>query len=321
MWLLIPSTTSASAPAEPDSISPSSWQFQVLERSAWSKGKPMPSQSWAKTWRKASWLQRLCGRMCEPSTADHGVALWMASLAASRVSPTAKPEKCSAKTTNATCGPTPGGSSSSLARGTSGSRTSKASSATAARGASTETYSGLAARLRSDFSLRQKLALHRAGPGSSSSLWPIPAARDYRGANSQESQDRRNKDSKRGQQLPNFVMHVLPSLWCAPTVACSTGGQRSRSGDRKDELLLGGQALDVSSRLGRTTSLDGENTSTEDLTLNPPFVEDLMGWPTGLSASECSETELSRWKAVMRFAMSQLPLPSEAPSVQPGLFG
>lgn len=43
-------------------------------------------------------------------------------------------------------------------------------------------------------------------------LWPTAAARDYRTPNSQDSQDRRNQDSTRGQQLPNFVEH----LWGTP---------------------------------------------------------------------------------------------------------
>lgn len=42
--------------------------------------------------------------------------------------------------------------------------------------------------------------------------YPTPTARDYKHANSQDSQDsqaRRNKNSKRGQQLPNFVAHQV----------------------------------------------------------------------------------------------------------------
>jgi hypothetical protein len=40
--------------------------------------------------------------------------------------------------------------------------------------------------------------------------------------------------------------------------------------------------------------------------LNPRFVEWLMGWPTGLSACDCSATELSRWQQRMRSRLSEL---------------
>ena len=49
-----------------------------------------------------------------------------------------------------------------------------------------------------------------------------------------------------------------------PTVACATGGQTSRSGDRKNELLLAGVAGG---------------------SLNPDWVEWLHGWPIGWTAS------------------------------------
>ena len=52
--------------------------------------------------------------------------------------------------------------------------------------------------------------------------WPTPATRDYRTPNSQDSQQRRNADSKRGQQLSNFVSH--DSSLPAPTN--STDGEK-----------------------------------------------------------------------------------------------
>lgn len=60
--------------------------------------------------------------------------------------------------------------------------------------------------------------------------------------------------------------------------------------------------------------------------LNPLFVEWLMGWPPGWTLLAwtdfaCSATELSLWKLRMRFALSQLASPQAAPSAQLGLFG
>lgn len=103
--------------------------------------------------------------------------------------------------------------------------------------------------------------------------WPTPSTRDYRTPNSLESQQRRNSDSKRGQQLSNFVSHN-------------------------------------SSLLAPTTSTDGEKClrSTMHLPrLNPLFVCWLMGWPRiAPGGFGFTETEWFRFKRPMRFALCGL---------------
>lgn len=124
-----------------------------------------------------------------------------------------------------------------------------------------------------------------------------------------------------------LVTHQHASLmreavfWATPSVASATGGQANRGQDRQDELLLAGQARDVCSRLDPTTSTDGPDTSASGLTLNPRFVEALMGWPTGWTDFACSETALFRFRRRMRSALSQLASPPAAPPAQPSLFG
>lgn len=147
--------------------------------------------------------------------------------------------------------------------------------------------------------------------------WPTPAARDYRSPNSQDSQDRRNDGSSRGQQLPNFVEH----MWSTPAVADVTGGRKSRSRTRSGELLLNGQAASLSGPRAPTTPKPGETSSTSGLQLNPLFVEWLMGWPAGWTLFECSATELSRFKRRMRSELSRLVSPPAAPPAQLNLFG
>jgi hypothetical protein len=119
--------------------------------------------------------------MCEPSQAAHGVALWMASLAESRASPTPLPASGSAPTMSATFGATPAGSSSKRGRGSSLSKTSVACSQAAAPSASAETFADLVIRLRSDYSARQKSARATSGNESSSSQWPTARAWDSEG--------------------------------------------------------------------------------------------------------------------------------------------
>lgn len=121
--------------------------------------------------------------------------------------------------------------------------------------------------------------------------------------------------------------------WSTPSVADTTGSRKSRSGDRSDEPLLNGQAEIVSLRTllpDRPISTVGEESSHIRRSLNPLFVEWLMGWPRGWtsqalmppasSGSACSETALSLWKQRMRSALLQLGLPDDPP-VQQSLFG
>lgn len=215
-------------------------------------------------------------------------------------------------------------------------------------------------------------------------VWPTPAKRDYRTPNSQESQETRNEDSARGQQLNNFVEHLwsspkaadgragpdfakvdrsttgdaLPAqtaLWSTPSVADTTGGRTSRSGDRADEILLNGQSEAVSKaiwsspRVQRgpwqrdngdpekqrltlegeaaafspqdpTTSPDGSPSSPSTRRLNPRFVEHLMGWPEGWTRFGCSETQLSLWKRQSRSELLRIGL-SQPVAQQFDLFG
>lgn len=60
----------------------------------------------------------------------------------------------------------------------------------------------------------------------------------------------------------------VEELWQTPTVGCVTGGQKTRGGDRANELLLNGQAM-------------GSVGATKGLFLSPRFVECLQSFPDG----------------------------------------
>lgn len=75
------------------------------------------------------------------------------------------------------------------------------------------------------------------------------------------------------------------------------------------------------SRPDLTTEKDGTQSLNPGLRLNPWFVEWLMGWPTGWTASECSATELCRYRRLMQSALSDLALPPPAAPVQFDFFG
>lgn len=135
---------------------------------------------------------------------------------------------------------------------------------------------------------------------------------------------------------------VLPQLWGTPSVADVDGGRMHRSGARSNELLLKGQVVRLTeswatptardhrsihastrthernsrplseqvgnfcSRPGRPITKAGENVCGSNRTLNPQFVEALMGWPVGWTGFAFAETEWSRWLQRMRCELSRL---------------
>jgi DNA (cytosine-5)-methyltransferase 1 len=141
----------------------------------------------------------------------------------------------------------------------------------------------------------------RGNPNSHYKTWPTPHGFSPDG--------RTNGPS--GNELGRAVNQ---SPWPTPTVACANGGQTSRSGKRKGELLLAGAVKAfptprTPSKSGGGTGLDGGAGSRSMLTeqerkelcggsLNPTWVEWLMGWPLGWTDSAQSATDRFRqWSA------------------------
>ena len=345
MWLYVPSTPSAFAPEAVASTSESSWQCQALARSCSWRGKPSPARTWSQRCNKVSWLKLLCGAMSPPSTADHGAASWMASLAEYHASRILSPADDSAPTTSATCGPTPAASSSSPALGSCSSRTSAASSRQAARSGFSETYPDLVLRVRSDCLRRQKSARATGGSDCSGSQWPTataskggdntnsaavvdrgqgnnlvgiavkfaeqwptPTSRDHRSLEASEATHDRN-----ARPLSEFV-----GMWSTPRASDGEKGGPNQSYTTIMLPPLPAQA--TSFRPAPPTSTDGETSSPERRSLNPLFVEWLMGWPPGWTSFACSATALSHWKQRMRSALWQLGLPPEDQPAQMSLF-
>ena len=95
MWLYVPPMNSESSPCalvSEASRKESTQHAQDLASSVTWRGSLRQRHFWSKAWKKVPWLQRLSGTTLQPSTADHGVALWISSLRASLVNPTASPD-------------------------------------------------------------------------------------------------------------------------------------------------------------------------------------------------------------------------------------
>lgn len=223
MWLFVQSTASPSAPEGEASISASNWRFQTIAQSLTWKTKPMPAQRWLRAYRMKPWMQRLFGQICEPSTADHGVASWISSLRESRASHTPSQERNEVLTTLATCGLTPSASSSKPTPNGSCWKTSP-TSLTLDSTRSPETYKKWVSRLRQTASRRKKSVVRTGASGSS--RWPTAVVADAR-------------SSGRHTTTTN-VMHAGTTLtdatrnWPTPT----SEPFRSRGGERKDEMGL-----------------------------------------------------------------------------------
>ena len=167
--------------------------------------------------------------------------------------------------------------------------------------------------------------------------WATPQAHDAQGAGNP------NRVGRYGTLAGGRNLNDEAALWATPAVADVDGGRMHRSGKRSNELLLKGQAaiwatpsardwksgqaspetlarnsrplneqaVNLHSRPAPATKPDGRNTSAGAPTLNPQFVELLMGWPIGWTGFAFAATEWSRWSRHMRCELSRLTSPGD----------
>lgn len=138
---------------------------------------------------------------------------------------------------------------------------------------------------------------------------------------------------------------ALTSMWRTPRSHEVGQYQYERGDPTKPTPTMAGQATILASILpDRPISTVGEPSSPGRRSLNPLFVEWLMGWPPGWTllaltprreplrettastspastGSACSATALSAWRQRMRCALSSLALPDAAPPAQLDLLG
>ena len=199
MWIHVPSTSLASAPAAGGSTSDSAWRAQLLASSAALNGKPTAMKTWLRAWKSKSWMRRLFGRISRPSTASPGVALWISSLRECLASPGQSPASALGRQMNATYGPTLLASLARLNPNSCSSKTCRESLFGADSTAWPATCAAWVIGLRRDCSARQRRA--RELFGGDCSFWPSPVARDYKGADSY-------RDPAHGQSLPKFCQDL-----------------------------------------------------------------------------------------------------------------
>lgn len=295
-WLYIPkcpSTSSACAPAAAASIEPLSWQSQQLARFCTWRGSHSPSRDWSRRLKRASWLQRLSGAMCEPSTADAFADAWLASLGEFHASRIASPGAAAEATTSATSGllEERGASSSSPGPSSSSLRTSAASSRrgmtkSLAPSGYGETYKNWVTRLRAASSARRTWVSRTNASGSSSSGWRTPTDDSRRGG----AQDPAKRlEGGHTLNLQDQVLGFRPGSWPTPNAL---------DGEKAPKSFAGGNLSLPQSAKTRSTprASDGEKGGPNQSfgAGGVPLVAQATKWATPQTANRKSARAMTR---------------------------
>ena len=276
MWIL-PSSIASAFSAEPGA---STWALnsdlalEAAESSLTWRGKPTPAKSWFRAWKKATWIQRLFGRMSRPSMDARFADWWTSSLAASRVRTSLLQEsERASQARGAASGSNTSESSPRFSLDWSSLKTSQPS-ARAGSKSSSKTLPRSGTMRSGVLSERPMLAQRITETGSS--FWQTPRATD---------------GDKGG---PNQTLKGVPSLvnqarsmWPTATAHDAKDTGAPTEFDRKSPGLLA-TAL---SGLSAPTTPAGPISLPKGRTLNPRFVEWLMGWPIGWTDCDSQVTE------------------------------
>lgn len=312
MWLHVPSTSCPSAPESECSTSDFDSLSRELERSATWRGKPRRAKSWLRDLQTGRFTRLRFGLTSPPSTPERGVAEWIASLEASRVSRGAQPESGAASTMSGGSGTTSGESSPSVDPASFCLRMSLGLYEVEVSDTSFGDLPRSGSMLRG-ICFERPTSEHRTSEsGFSSSEYPTPAANSYGS----------NQGGAAGRVGP-----VRPSLetwakqWPTPNAhdgrrpgsdATSTQGRNLKREAEEDWAtpLAGDERASATQNtrsLGRQvrTATGPKSPNTSGRRLNPAFVEWLMGLPPGWTSS-AALTGFERWETAWSRRMSRL---------------
>jgi hypothetical protein len=126
-------------------------------------------------------------------------------------------------------------------------------------------------------------------------LWPTPRAGEG---------DKWSAGSQRDDSLQQ-----QSRLWATPTARDHRSIHAGPATLARNSRPLSEQVGAAHSLLAQPTPADGPSICGERRTLNPLFVEALMGWPIGWTGFAFAATEWSRWSRRMRCELSRLSWP------------
>lgn len=168
-------------------------------------------------------------------------------------------------------------------------------------------------------------------PTANEWAWPTPSARDFKGVDRTDI-DRGNarplnevvakwstpraSDGEKGGPNQSFGAGGVPlpaqaSHWETPTIGCVTGGQKARSGARSDELLINGQAAQVSSLIGDSmqTYLD-TNTWPTAPSLSRPRTDETLAKSAAYRKAKAGQNTVPLYLEEVTLACSHLGQPT-----------
>lgn len=235
-----------------------------LEQSLMWRSKPSPLPTWLRRWNRTPWLQHLSGRILKPSQHTCFEIELTSLLEAIPANHFQRQENGLERTTQDTSGR---GYDSTLTQCDLFDVFLKTSKDTSALDCerSSKTWKALVTQRRGEYSVRLKSA--RLIRESESTSWPTPTASDSQGGP-------RKMDGKRGRALKDLTNPT----WPTPSARDHKGGY---IGGRIRNGKVSFDTLDVAVQ-------HVSNKDKKSGTLNPNWVEWLMGVPTGW-------TELGSW--------------------------
>ena len=278
----------------------------VPERAAWSSDSMSPCPdtelfvlssgthmlrplSWP-GWKTRPWIKRLSGLTCAPSTAERGVAAWISSLRATRASRSVSRAKGLARPPPGTFGQTSPGSSEKSARSGSSAKTSWGTFIWDSQ-RSPATLKAWATALQRACFQREKSALATTGVDSSS--WPTPTVAWFKYEHGVTVGEGRLKFEGKHQVCIGGAAIAWTRFW---ELLHSTLGPE----------LVRLRAICPSSPPVQVTLRPGPTCSCAALTLNPRFLEMLMGWPLGWTDNDSPVMGFAPWLRRMRSELSRL---------------
>lgn len=316
MWIYLPRFTSfQSVQDQEPEILPSDSRFQTLEQFVLWRSKRMPSRLWYARWKKVPWLQRLFGQMPEPSRAEIGVLMFMASLPLTPASRFHAPANGKAKQIPATSGPISPALSESASLPWCSSKMYADICASDLK-ASAEIFKRWATRLGRDYSALKRWVRRTEGLGCSP--WPTAASSWFdRGQTSSEVWAKRQADRiARGEGVFADPLHVAATAakhngsrplneevlkWGSPTGGDSKGRayQYDQMDHSKPRDTLTGEAQNWGTP--RVTTNQGQHGNPARMDDGKARLEDqVTGFavPTNSlpTVPETSSDGLSRWK-------------------------
>lgn len=233
-WLYVPGISSASAQVSEGlnsaSASLSDCAANNLAASCTWRGKPQQPQAWSRRWKQGGYIRHLSGVTCSPSTLDRGVDLFISSLREIPAKTTPLPESERGRTESASLLPKSSVLPKSAGLILSSERTSRGTRTDSLR-PSRRHWKDWATALRQEYSVRPKPEIPCAASDCSS--WP--SAKVSRGG---------YEVQKDGSII--LTLEGAAAQWEAPSVAVTGGSRVTRGGDRSNELLLTGQAMEAS---------------------------------------------------------------------------